>query len=357
LSDLVGDVVVIALAVIAPLVCALGARWAIRRYKRSTGWPRRLAWVAGQLFITLFLLSLVFAAGEAYYRFIYDETDVLDMSQASQRWHRRHYRFNNQGFRDDIDYANQLEPGKWRITVLGDSFTAAAGVPNVGDRFVNRLRAAHARDWEVHTFAENGADTGRQWYLLQTALLKGYQTHFVLVAYCPNDICDLMLGWPETGLRIKRRYDEMPYLVRHSYFLNTIFSRRLAASDPDCTSYFDKVAAAYGSELWLTQKERLLGLQQYCLERGIGFGIVLFPFLHDLDDPRFVEVQERLKTQLAFAPVLDLRPLLLGEPSEHWVANAHDSHPNEAAHAVAAEAIGKFLSELEQQAGANGGVR
>jgi len=327
----------------------VAARWSIRSYNRTTGWPRRFSWIAGQIFITLLLLSLVFAAGEAYYRFIYDDTDVLDMSKASQRWHARHYQFNNLGYRDDVDYANQPQPGKWRVTVLGDSFTAAAGVPDVADRFVNRLRASHSRDWEVHTFAENGADTGRQWYLLQTALLKGYQTNFVLVAYCPNDICDLMPNWSETGLRIKARYDALPYLVRHSYFLNTLFSRRLAASDPDCINYFENIALAYEGPEWAKQKDRLRGLQQYCTRRGIGFGIVLFPFLHDLHDPRFVAVQERLNEEFAFAPLLDLRPLLLGESSEHWVANAHDSHPNEAAHAVAAEAIEKFLAEQRER--------
>lgn len=355
---MVGDVFVLVVACVAPVVLFLAARVTIRLYGLTTGWAQRITWLAGQGCITLFLLSLLFLAGEAYYRFFYDETDVLDMSKASKRWHERHYQFNNFGFRDNLDYANRLEPGRWRVTVLGDSFTAAAGVPNVEDRFVNRLRAMHPADWQVHSFGENGANTGREWYLLQTALLKGYQTNFVLVAYCPNDISDLMEGWDQVGLRIKKRYDDLPWIAQHSYLLNTLLSRRIAATDPDAASYYPQIAMAYDSELWSEHKDRLRGLQQYCLERGIGFGIVLFPFLSHLQDPAFARIQERLRTELAFAPLLDLQPLYLDQPGEHWVVNAHDSHPNEAAHTVAAKAIEQFLSEvLQQQAGSGTGSR
>ncbi|MBX3413324.1 MAG: SGNH/GDSL hydrolase family protein [Pirellulales bacterium] len=346
MSETVGDLVVLALIALAPVVLFVASCAAVRYYRRSQGGRRRWAWLAGQLFITLFLLSLILAGAELYYRFFYDETDVLDMSKASKRWHARHYQFNNLGFRDNVDYANRPQPGRWRVTVLGDSFTAAAGVPQVEDRFVNRLRAMHPTDWEIHSFGENGANTGREWYLLQTALIKGYRTNFVLVAYCPNDISDLMPGWDQVGLRIKQRYDELPFLARHSYFLNTFLSRRIAATDPDAASYYPQIAKAYDSDLWRTHKERLQGLQQYCLQRGMGFAIVLFPFLHDLEDPAFARIQDQLRTELAFAPVLDLRPLFLQQPSEHWVVNAHDAHPNEAAHAVAAQAIEQFLREL-----------
>ena len=44
-------------------------------------------------------------------------------------------------------------------------------------------------------------------------------------------------------------------------------------------------------------------------------------------------------------PRLDLLPVFAPYPARKLVVNAHDAHPNELAHALAAEAIARFLEQ------------
>ena len=104
------------------------------------GWPQL---VLGNLLVLLFFLCFVPLAGEIWFRFCCDNTDSLEYTKVCKRWFKRHWRENTTGFRDNVDYFNAIEPGKRRVTFVGDSFTAGHGVKEVEDRFVNRLRKAH----------------------------------------------------------------------------------------------------------------------------------------------------------------------------------------------------------------------
>src|ERR1043166_8658145 len=185
--------------------------------------PRPTA--AGHLLVLLFLGSVVLAAGEAYYRYDHDTTDSLSYSKTSQRWFSRHWKSNAAGFRDNVEYADRIQPGKRRITLLGDSFTAAHGIKDVEDRFANRIRKAHP-EWEVHLLAQSGWDTGDELEALRTAVQRGDpvdqvvgdgggeggcwrpaaergdRVDWVVVLYMLNDVADILPAWATTHQRI-----------------------------------------------------------------------------------------------------------------------------------------------------------
>src|SRR5581483_7337729 len=63
---------------------------------RSNWWrARAAAWMRVALFnflVLVFLLTLLLAIGEIYYRFVYDESDPVNYTKVSRRWFERYYR-------------------------------------------------------------------------------------------------------------------------------------------------------------------------------------------------------------------------------------------------------------------------
>src|SRR4051812_31642508 len=135
------------LFLLLPALCAAGLWWFARWRRRRAAPPSWVAVLLGNALFLLLLLTLLLAGAETYYRFVYDTTDSLSYTRTSQRWFNRYYRRNSAGWRDNVEYALTIEPGKRRISFIGDSFAAGHGVKSVEDRFANRIRAAHP-DWE-----------------------------------------------------------------------------------------------------------------------------------------------------------------------------------------------------------------
>jgi hypothetical protein len=82
--------------------------------------------------------------------------------------------------------------------------------------------------------------------------------------------------------------------------------------------------------------------------------VVIFPFLHD-QGPRypFAATHEKLVGHCRDAqiPVLDLEPVFRPRAGEDLTVNRFDAHPNERAHAIAAEAIyNQLLGDLVEPA-------
>src|SRR5882724_32510 len=137
--------------VAVPCVAALLLKIFFRKRKeaRSSGWVRL---VVGNGLVVLFLFSILLLAAETRFRFLMDTTDSLGFTKISERWVARHWHVNGAGCRDNIEYAAALQPGRRRVSFVGDSFTAGHGINDVNARFANRLRALHP-DWEVHLLA------------------------------------------------------------------------------------------------------------------------------------------------------------------------------------------------------------
>lgn len=309
---------------------------------RSPSW-RRL--IAGNMLILLFLVALFLTCGEVYYRFIYDGTDAYMLSKTSRRWLHRHYHLNGSEARDSIEYLWKIQPGMRRITFLGDSFTVGHGIKNVEDRFANLIRNRRP-DWEVHVLAQNGLETGNHLGLIGKQLRSSYEFDTVVLVYVLNDISDLATDyWLRAMDRVTQSWKLSPFLGE-SYFVNTWYYRLRIVLDPDLKDYFHFVKDWYQQSLWETEEQRLRLLHEIISRRGGRMMVVTFPFMQSAGDAYpFREIHAQLDTfwRGLNVPHLDLSDTLLRHPARKLVVNRFDAHPNERAHALAAEAIEEFI--------------
>jgi hypothetical protein len=340
------EVLVLLLFVAVPTITGLGLRTLYKRTKASGRPPGLARVVAANGLLLIFLLSLALLLGETYFRFFVDTTDSLGFTRISERWVARHWHPNAAGCRDNVEYAPLIQPGKRRVTFVGDSFTAGHGVRDVEARFANRLRAMHP-DWEVHVLANVGLDTGGEINLLKKAFFRGYQLDEVVLVYCLNDVGDLLLGpgGPFEG-RLPAVDQVGPWFIRGSYFLDLFYNRYQAARNPFVKDYFAFVKSGYRGEYWETQKRRLAEFRDLVQAHGGHLSVVTFPFLNALGpdyDYGFVHQElGRLWSELQ-VPHLDLLATYRGLSPKDLTVNAHDAHPNELANQLAADAINRTL--------------
>ena len=326
-----------------PLVIGLGAVQFFRRALRPATAARWTSLLIGNGLILAFLLSLLLLGFETYYRFGCDRTDAMGNTLVSLAWTRRHVQLNSSGFRDNLDYAMPLVPGKPRITVVGDSFTYGYGLRNVDDRFANRIRHLHP-EWEIHVVAKPGLDTSTEVDALHVLTVSnGYRLDWVVLVYQINDIGEVMPGWVEGYKKMMADPFRQSWLCENSYFVNLFYHRWQLSQNAYMRKYFDEVEAAYRGPLWETEKLGLLALNNLTKLRGGRLLVVTFPYMDAM--LRFQPVHEQLDRywRERGVPHLDLLPVFTNQSPAKLVVNAHDAHPNEFAHELAAKAIDEFL--------------
>ncbi len=346
-----GENVVLIVFAVLPVAIAAVLWWFFRRLRRRNDGarPTRSQLVTGNALVLVFLLTLGVLAGECYFRFIFDSTDTFGLLRTSDRWFERHYHRNADGFRDDVEYQLGAVPaGRRRVTFVGDSFTAGHGVRDVADRFANRVRAAQP-DWEVHVFARNGWDTGAQADFLADRLpsyTRGqYETDLVVLVYCLNDIVDVLPEVGEIGRRLEAARDKGS-LARSSYLFDTLRFLWIRHTNDDIGDYFPRLSAAYEGEAWRAQQKRLGRIRGAVTSQRGRLAVATFPMMHRLgDDYPFLAAHETLD---AFwtgldVPHLDLRESFAGRPASDLIVGTFDAHPNEEAHALAADALVPFV--------------
>jgi hypothetical protein len=314
----------------------------VRRAKGSVG---RSQIFIGNLLALTFLFALSCSCGEIYYRFFYDTTDSLVYTKTSSRWFARHWRRNMAGLRDDMDYSPVIQQGKRRVSFFGDSFTAGHGIKDIEDRFANRIRRAHP-EWEVHVMAMPGFDTGNELDFLKTCLTNGYQIDEVVLVYCLNDVSDLITEWSEAVKRINADVANAGWLRNNSYLIDTLVHRWKVRFNPDMNGYFEFVRSYYTGSHWEQQKQRLKEFRDVVQSHGGKLAVVTFPFMQALGPEyewQFAHDElDQLWRDLG-VPHLDLLPVFKDMKPGKVTVNRFDAHPNELAHAVAAQAIERFL--------------
>ena len=325
----------------------------LRRHERRHPNQRKaLVLVGGNLLVLGVLLSTVVLGFECYYRFWCDTTDSFGLSRVTQRWFDRHYHVNASGVRDNLPgYVMQRTPGRRRITFVGDSFTAGHGIPDVEDRFANRIRRRETT-WDVHVMGFNGFDTGAELAFLRQLVAKKYELDQVVLVYVLNDIADLDPHWQSILRRIYES-DKPGFLFTHSFCLNTWYYRVKAWRDPDIADYYHFVREAYDGPLWEQQKRRLTAIHDLVTSNGGRLHVVTFPFLHQLSAGyEYRPVHHQLSTlwlELE-VPHLDLLAVYGDHPQSDLVLSRYDAHPNRYAHELAADVIDRFLRQSMEEA-------
>jgi hypothetical protein len=320
-----------------------------RRARGKPGIAWRLANAGLALWIFLAAMTLV----EIYFAVIYDQSDSFNMTKVSQHWFKRHVRPNADGFRDDRPFPRDVPPGMKRLCFVGDSFTFGQGIKNPADRFCDRVRsrleAERPGDFLVSYVGDAGIHIQQVAKLIEKTIERGYQIDCLVYTICLNDI----EGYEPEVARMQKRLDAASpkfFLFQDTYFLNMLYFRVLQARLPDVRNYYSMLPDSYRGAPWEGMRRKLEELRRFCQSNNIDFRIVIFPFLHNLGkDYGFDVAHERIRDYCREmgVPCLDLKPVLLPHVGEGLTVNRFDPHPNERAHALAAEAIeNELLADL-----------
>lgn len=326
----------------------------LRRHARTHGRWRRTANAVLSLWVALALVTAL----EVSFALTWDQTDSFNISNVSKQWFARHDREKRRlslpgpsaiNYRDDREFPLRVATGQRHICFLGDSFTYGHGIPDISARFTNRIRGDFESRAPGRFVVSNLSEPGRDvsWVAVQAAALvrSRADVHILVYVLCPNDI---ELFDDRSAAVIQELVDRSPrfFLWRDTYLLNFLYFRFAVATAPGARNYFSFLSDGYSSEPWNAMQRQLGALRDTCVRGGISLRIVIFPFLHNLGPGYPFELAHTRVAEFcreSGIPMLDLQRLFTLHQDEGLTVNPFDAHPNERAHALAAEAIGREL--------------
>jgi hypothetical protein len=339
---------------------ALGLRQLLKSRRRAKSRPaRKFPWTNLGLSIWMFLAALTVV--ELYFAIAYDQSDAFNATNVSKLWFVRHVEPDQKVlqfrdgqatvYRDKREFPKSLSAGQHPICFIGDSFTFGHGVPNVADRFSDRVAAALEKRAPGRFVVSNLADAGRELHwgeaLLEELITDRLPLETVVYVICLNDI-ETVDPRTATLFEGKGSWVSGLFVLRHTYFLNLLYNRIRQAGSAKIGGYYSLLKECYAGPAWDRMRAKLEDIRQLCERNDIDLKIVVFPFLHDLGpDYPFGEAHRRITDycRKAGVSVLDLRPVLEPHVAEGLTVNRFDAHPNERAHALAALAIEATLLE------------
>ncbi len=215
-----------------------------------------------------------------------DFSDTFNISNVSKRWLALHIdgEKNQNGFRDRHELTTYVPGGKKRIIFLGDSFTAGHGIPRMEDRFTDLIAAQFEREqpgkFVVANLALPAYDALMITQLAQDELLqKHYDMACCVYVYNLNDV-DTFDPHTTAALQTIQSSEPSFFLFRDTYLLNWLYFRFVAFRSQGAQSYYENLRQSYESEPWAKVRGLLQGLHQRCVEQGVDFRMVIFPFVH-----------------------------------------------------------------------------
>jgi hypothetical protein len=267
----------------------------------------------------------------------------------SKRWFHRQVINKDEGFRDDHPFPQTVPTGVHRVLFLGDSFTFGHGINDVRNRFSDRVAAelerARPGKFAVNNLAQPGWQPRMNYGLMQNLVEKEFDAHTIVHVLCLNDI----EAFEERSGRYYQKigqHNSSSFLVNNTYTLNLAYYRLLQLRQPELRNYYNFVHDSYDGPPWEAMQRLLREMHRVCRENKIDLRMVIFPFVHNLGPDYPYKSAHRKLVEFCEAegiPVLDLLPVLNPHAGEGLIVSAFDAHPNERAHALAAEAIRREL--------------
>jgi lysophospholipase L1-like esterase len=259
------------------------------------------------------------------------------------------YRTNALAFRGP-ETSRAKPPGVFRIIGLGDSFTFGRGV-RYDDTFLARLQqkldaAAGPGAFEVLNWGTAGYDTTDEAALLAHRG-PAFDPDLVVLCFFLNDTRP---GPTAPAFNRVPERTERPSWRRASAFLDQV-AHRLDRSTRLQVLVAD-YHAAYRDDApgWRDSREALTRARDQARREGFALAVMIFPVLWDLSGPSpFADIHAKIA---AYAdslglPVLDLLPAFAGREGPELWAHPVDQHPSPEGHAIAADALFRFLREQE----------
>jgi hypothetical protein len=325
----------------------------VKARRRRRGNPRRLRLI--HLALSVWMCLALVTACEAWFAFFVDRSDAFNTTNISRRWTQLHIdaERNAMGFRDRAEFEKTVPAGSRRICFVGDSFTIGHGIVVMADRFSDRVAAALEAKQPGRYLVANVADLGLEVAQVEGrigAILKdGHDVDLVVYVICLNDIeyyADRLSSAAAAATIPSAKRAEPFFLLSKTYFINWLYARILQATHPHAVGYYDRLQDAYDSPAWEPFRTHLEQLDASCRAHDAELRVVIFPFLHNLGaDYPFRAAHEKITRycEQRKVRVLDLELTLRRLAGEDLTVNAFDPHPNERAHAIAADAILEHL--------------
>jgi hypothetical protein len=337
------------------LIVGVLLRVLLSQRRRHRGVASRLRWV--KIGLSLWMLLVMLTGCELYFALFVDESDAFNMTNVSKRWLDRHIdaQQNSFGARDVAEFHRSRPEGRLRICFFGDSFTIGHGIPRREDRFTDRIGAELERhrpgEFQVANLASAGWEISQIEALLHAVLNDGYEMDVVIYVICLNDI---EAYDPRTKAAIDNLRSAQPrfFLFTETYFFNWLYFRYVQSSQPGTRDYFPHLADSYETEAWDGFAFHLEEMNSHCSDQQVELRVVIFPFLTELGSGYpFAKAHRKIMSfcETKGVNTLDLEPVFRRHAGENLTVNRFDSHPNETAHRIAADAIRDgLLSDLIQ---------
>jgi lysophospholipase L1-like esterase len=250
-------------------------------------------------------------------------------------------------------------PGSFRIACLGDSYTYGHGVDDSETwplLLQSRLAGAtNDQGIEVLNFGVRAYETEQEVHQLETRVLD-FDPDLVLLCWFFNDnavgpsaeAVDMeaapgivrLIGRPNRGfIQTLRENSQLVDLAVVNLYI-PVFYDFMSASRSDL----------YGDHHpgWRRAKQALRHARDLTRERGLPFGVILYPTLYrDGDVLTSHDAYEMVKAVCADldVPVLDLEPVFLPHDMPRLHVHAYNSHPNGMANRLTADAVAAWLTE------------
>jgi len=324
------------------LVSLLIHTWCFFRYFPKKRWPKS-GLLLGNGLIFLSLIGITALAAESYIRFTVVETDAFGVSLPARRWFALYTKLNDMGCRDKNWSVNKPD-GVRRIAFVGDSFAYGWGIKNVNDRFPDiiqsRFNKKRPHQAEVMNVAKPGWGTQKQIEPIKD-MIDRYNVDEIVLCYVPNDI--------EKLLPTKQDFNPTKpptsgfFNLDSSCLMDYLYRRIWLPRIPTVRVYHDWLAIGYADpKIWGFQQQQLESIIQRCRDRDITLRVVLLPFIMTTGQKYDAVALHRSLDNFFKAmgvDVLDLLPAISNIDRKTLIVNQLDSHPNEKAHAIFAEAI------------------
>jgi hypothetical protein len=263
---------------------------------------------------------------------------------------------NSLGFRGP-EFAARKPADALRIAFVGDSFTFGEGV-RFEDTFPERAAAALTRRCgtpvESLNFGVGGFNTTLERLLLERRVL-GFEPDVVVLGYVLNDAEPPQFRRVASGIARLERAELAKGAAEARPPAGGVWRLRLARwvwkalagrARTERTIAWYRALFAPDEPGWVESRQALLEMAELCRRADVRFVVLCFPILVELDgDYPFAAIHAQVGrvAEDAGALFVDLLPTFRGSSAPELWVHPTDQHPNDRAHALAAERLVEAL--------------
>ena len=267
------------------------------------------------------------------------------------------FRYNTRGFRE-----REFTPkrtGTKRVVFVGDSFTEGMGVIDAVSsvRLSEGWLQRHDRSVEAWNLGVRALDLPELETLIDPALdLAPDAVIFAMVLNDADRDRSLTARWPRVNDWIMVRQETPTWLERNSLVAGFVANRYEAyLASRDATDWYRALYSDLNRDGWMSTRASLGRIRKKLAERGVPFGVALWPLMVGLEPGGTYPFEEahaqiRKGVERSGIPFIDLLDVLHGRDSASLWVHPSDLHPNEVAQALVAPKMAEFAQLLLAEA-------